>query len=458
VTVNLNYTLTADMLNSSIRQAKVKHVLTSRRVLERLSLDLDTEFVILEDLKDAATTQDKLISAAMAYALPERLLIRAIGVHEHRDDDVISIMFTSGTTGDPKGAVLTHGNLKFNLSAVDAIIHIDPHDVLIGILPFFHSFGYAITLWGALFFNIRGAYHINPLDARTVGQLTRDAGGTILLATPMFLRNYTQRCDPGDFKTLEVLVTGAERLPPAVADAFEARFGIRPVEGYGTTETSPLISANIPPRRTTGDPTQSAREGTVGKPAPGVRVRLVDHDTGEDVLPGEQGMLLVSGPNVMHSYLDRPAETAKAIRDGWYVTGDICTIDEDGFIRIVGRESRFAKIAGEIVPHGMVEEAISEIVGFDEAGGPKVAVVSVPDERRGERLVVVHTSLGRSPGELLRQLQEAGLPNLYLPSAESFIEVDELPLIGTGKLDIRRITRLARERFPTNNPLLQTGA
>jgi acyl-[acyl-carrier-protein]-phospholipid O-acyltransferase/long-chain-fatty-acid--[acyl-carrier-protein] ligase len=160
----------------------------------------------------------------------------------------------------------------------------------------------------------------------------------------------------------------------------------------------------------------------------------------------------------MHSYLDRPAETAKAIRDGWYVTGDICTIDEDGFIRIVGRESRFAKIAGEIVPHGMVEEAISEIVGFDEAGGPKVAVVSVPDERRGERLVVVHTSLGRSPSELLRQLQEAGLPNLYLPSAESFIEVDELPLIGTGKLDIRRITRLARERFPTNNPLLQTGA
>ncbi len=451
VTVNLNYSLTAEMLNSSIRQAKVTHVLTSRRFLERLSLDLDAELVILEDFKDAATTRDKLIGAAMAYAVPQRLLARLIGVHEHRDDDVISVMFTSGTTGDPKGAVLTHGNLKFNLTAVDAIIKVEPHDVLIGILPFFHSFGYAITLWGPLVFNIRAAYHFNPLDARTVGELSRKAGGTILLATPMFLRNYTRRCEPEDFAALEVLVTGAERLPPAVANAFEQKFGIRPVEGYGTTETSPLISANIPHSRAFGDPADSARPGTVGKPAPGVRVRLIDQESGEDVPHGERGMLLVSGPNVMHSYLDRPIETAAAIRDGWYVTGDICTIDDEGFITIVGRESRFAKIAGEIVPHGMVEEALSEIVGFDEAGGPKLAVVSVPDEQRGERLVVVHTPLEMPREEIRRRLQQAGLPNLYLPAADSFLEVDELPLIGTGKLDLRRITRLALEAFPARS-------
>jgi acyl-[acyl-carrier-protein]-phospholipid O-acyltransferase/long-chain-fatty-acid--[acyl-carrier-protein] ligase len=447
ITVNLNYSLTSDMLKSSIRQANVTHVITSRRFLERLSLDLDVELVILEDLKDLATRRDKLVAAAMAYALPQKLLTRAIGVHEHRDDDVLSIMFTSGTTGDPKGAVLTHGNLKFNLNAVDAIIRIKPHDVLVGILPFFHSFGYAITLWAPLAFNIRAAYHVNPLEAQTVGRLSREAGGTILLATPMFLRNYTQRCDAGDFTTLEVLVTGAERLPSAVADAFEQKFGIRPVEGYGTTETSPLISANIPVSRTTGDPAQSAREGTVGKPAPGVRVRLVDPDTHQDVPAGERGMLLVSGPNVMHSYLDKPRETAAAIRDGWYVTGDICTIDEDGFITIVGRESRFAKIAGEIVPHVMVEEAISEIVGFDEAGGSKVAVVSVPDERRGERLVVVHTAIDVPPDVIRARLQQAGLPNLYLPSVDSFVEVQELPLIGTGKLDLRAINALARNRF-----------
>jgi acyl-[acyl-carrier-protein]-phospholipid O-acyltransferase/long-chain-fatty-acid--[acyl-carrier-protein] ligase len=176
-------------------------------------------------------------------------------------------------------------------------------------------------------------------------------------------------------------------------------------------------------------------------------VRLVDPDTHQDVPAGERGMLLVSGPNVMHSYLDKPRETAAAIRDGWYVTGDICTIDEDGFITIVGRESRFAKIAGEIVPHVMVEEAISEIVGFDEAGGSKVAVVSVPDERRGERLVVVHTAIDVPPDVIRARLQQAGLPNLYLPSVDSFVEVQELPLIGTGKLDLRAINALARNRF-----------
>jgi len=178
-----------------------------------------------------------------------------------------------------------------------------------------------------------------------------------------------------------------------------------------------------------------------------VRVKLVDPDTGAELSPGEQGMLLVAGPNVMHSYLDRPAETASAIRDGWYVTGDICTIDEDGFIRIVGRQSRFAKIAGEIVPHQMVESALSEIVGYDDAGGPKVAVVSVPDELRGERLVVVHTPVELSRARILAGLRDAGLPNLYLPSPDSFIEVEDLPLMGSGKLDLQQITRIALDRF-----------
>lgn len=447
ITVNLNYTLNSEMLNASIRQAKVTHVLTSRRFLEKLSLDLDAELVLLEDFATVATRRDKLTAAAMAFVAPQRLLERMIGVHDHADDDVLSIMFTSGTTGAPKGAVLTHGNVKFNLTAVDAIIRVDPHDVVIGILPFFHSFGYAITLWAPLVFDVRAAYHVNPLEAQTVGNLAREAGGTILLSTPMFLRNYTRRCAPEDFASLEVLVTGAERLPPAVADAFEAKFGIRPVEGYGTTETSPLISANIPPNRAIGDPALSAREGTVGKPAPGVRVKLVDPETGADLPPVDQGMLLVAGPNVMHSYLDRPAETASAIRDGWYVTGDICTIDADGFIRIVGRQSRFAKIAGEIVPHGLVEEALAEIVGFDEAGGPRLAVVSVPDEARGEKLVVVHTAFDEPLDEVRRRLAEAGLPNLYLPAANAYLEVEELPLVGAGKLDLRTITEIARARF-----------
>jgi acyl-[acyl-carrier-protein]-phospholipid O-acyltransferase/long-chain-fatty-acid--[acyl-carrier-protein] ligase len=447
VVVNLNYTLTSEMLSSCIRQAGIHHVITSRRFLERVPLQIDADVVFLEDFREAATRLDKVAAVAMAFGFPTKVLARTLGVNRHRDDDIMSIMFTSGTTGDPKGAVLTQGNIRFNVDAVNQIIRLNKHDVVLGVLPFFHSFGYAITLWTPLALDVAAAYHVNPLEAQTVGRLARETNGTILLATPMFLRTYIRRCEAEDFASLEVVVTGAEKLPALVADEFEQKFGIRPVEGYGTTETSPLISANVPPSRATGDPAQSAREGTVGKPAPGVRVKLVDLESGEEVEPGERGMLLVTGPNVMHSYLDRPEATATAVRGGWYVTGDICTIDEDGFITIVGRESRFAKIAGEMVPHGMVEDALTEIVGCDADGGPKVVVVSVPDADRGERLVVVHTPLEQTPAELRGQLRQAGLPNLFIPDTESFLEVESLPMIGTGKLDLRTITRLATEAF-----------
>jgi acyl-[acyl-carrier-protein]-phospholipid O-acyltransferase/long-chain-fatty-acid--[acyl-carrier-protein] ligase len=452
VVVNLNYTLSSEMLNSSIAQAGVRHVLTSRKFLERVPLQLDGEIVLLEDFRDAVTRTDKVVSAAMAFGLPAKLLTRVLGAHRHRGDDVLSIMFTSGTTGDPKGAVLTHDNIQSNVRAVDAVIKIDPHDVVIGVLPFFHSFGYAITLWSILTLDVGAAYHVNPLEAKVIGQLCRERKGTILLATPMFLRNYIRRCEPEDFATLEVVITGAERLPSQVADAFEEQFGIRPIEGYGTTETSPLISANIPPTRAPGDPLQSARAGTVGKPPPGVRVKVVDQETGADLLSGEQGMLLVKGPNVMREYLGQPAATSAAIRDGWYVTGDVCVIDADGFIRIVGRESRFAKIGGEMVPHELIEETLTEIVGVDDEGQQRVVVVSVPDSDRGERLIVVHTELEQSPAELICALGQAGLPKLFIPAANCFLQVESLPALGTGKLDSRRIKHLAESAFVSNNP------
>lgn len=445
--INLNYTLTSGLLNASIRTAGIRHVLTSRRFMERVELQLDAEIVYLEDLRDRIGRVDKLTGAVMALALPLPLLERVLGLRERRADDPITVMFTSGTTGDPKGAVLSHGNVEFNVDAVNRIIRLTPDDVLVGVLPFFHSFGYAITLWTILTLDVAVAYHTNPLEAQHVGKLCRERKGTILLATPMFLRTYLRRCPPEDFATLEAVVTGAERLPPDVADHFEAKYGLRPVEGYGTTETSPLISANIPASRAMGDPDATARAGTVGKPPPGVRAKVVDLETGADLTSGEQGMLHVTGPNVMLGYLDRPKETAKVIRDGWYVTGDICVIDEDGFIRIVGRESRFAKIGGEMVPHGLVEEALTRVVGVDEDGAQKVVVVSVPDDRRGERLVVVHTPLEHRPEDLQTALHATGLPNLFIPDARSFVVVDALPMLGTGKLDLAAITRLARSRI-----------
>ena len=444
-TVNLNYTLTAELLNSCVKQAGIRHVLTSRRFMERVHLDVAAELVYLEDLKDAPTKLDKAIGGLHAYATPVGLLLRLLGLHRLDADEVMTVVFTSGTTGDPKGAMLTYANVASNAAAVDQVIRLRPSDVLIGVLPFFHSFGFTVSLWTLLINDVAAAYHVNPLEAQAVGRLARERNGTILLGTPMFFRTYARRCPAEDFAALEVAVTGGERLTGDVADAFAAKFGIRPIQGYGATETSPMIASNVPPSRAVGDPAASAREGTVGKPMPGVRVKVVDRETGAAVEPGQEGILWATGPNVMKGYLDQPEATAKVIRDGWYVTGDVVVMDEDGFIEIVGRESRFAKIGGEMVPHLKVEEALTALVGVDEDGLQRVVVTSVPDRDTGERLVVVHAPLDRTPEELCRGLAAAGLPKLFIPSPRDFHEVDRLPTIGVGKLDMRRINGIAQE-------------
>jgi acyl-[acyl-carrier-protein]-phospholipid O-acyltransferase/long-chain-fatty-acid--[acyl-carrier-protein] ligase len=457
VVVNLNYSLSSELLNNCIAQAGIKHVITSRLFLRRFDFKLDAELVFLEDFREAATKRDKLTAAFQAHALPAPLLARLCGHSGDQTDEPLTIMFTSGTTGDPKGAVLTYGNIAFSADAVDKVIHIKPEDRLVGILPFFHSFGYTITLWTVLTIDVNGAYHPNPLDAQLVGRFVREQKGTILLSTPMFLRAYLRRCEPEDFASLEVLITGGEHLPKQVADEFEAKFGIRPIEGYGCTETSPLISANIPLSRTTAATGNGLREGTVGRPVPGVRVKTVDPETGAELPAGERGMLLATGRNVMAGYLNKPEATAAAIRDGWYVTGDLAIVDGDGFITLVGRESRFAKIGGEMVSHVAVETALAEIVGASEDGMPRVAVVSVPDKTKGERLVVIHSPLEQSPDELRKGLSAAGLPNLYIPAPNSFVEVEALPFIGTGKLDLRRVRQIANEAF-VQEPAAATSA
>ena len=407
--------------------------------------------IFLEDLKPAVTLADKLLSAVASYLVPAGLLTSWLGVKQIDPDDVLTIIFTSGSTGIPKGVMLTHGNIRHNVDAVEDVIGIVSRDAILGILPFFHSFGFTVTLWGVLMLSAKGVYHYNPLDARQVGKLCAKHGATILLSTPTFLRTYIRRCEPEELRTLDTVVTGAERLPKEVADAFESRFGVRPIEGYGTTELSPLVSVNIPPSRSIRSHQLDRREGSVGRAVPGVAAMIVDLDRGDPLPPGRPGMLLIKGPNVMKGYLNQPDKTAEVIRDGWYVTGDVAFIDEDGFIHITGRESRFSKIGGEMVPHLKVEESLQQALGADRDEAPQLAVTAVPDAKKGERLVVVHTRLDCSPSELCAALKQQGLPNLFIPSADSFCEVPELPVLGTGKLDLRRVKQLAEERFAADN-------
>lgn len=449
IAVNLNYTVTADVMNLCIQHAGIRHVLTSRLVMRKLNMPkLDAEIVYIEDFRDKVSKLDKAIAAAMAYATPVWALERLLGLTKLKPDDVLTIIFTSGSTGEPKGVMLTHSNVGSNVDAIDQIVQLRHDDVLLGILPLFHSLGYTATMWTVLMLDIKGAYHVSPLEAQQVATLCRENRGTIIIATPTFLRSYLRRCESEDFKTLEVVVAGAEKLPVDLSDAFEKKFGVRPVEGYGTTECSPLVSVNIPKNRapdTNGHVV--AKEGTVGRPIPGTAAKIVDPESFVELGIDQPGMLLIKGLNVMLGYLDLPEKTAKVIRDGWYVTGDIAKIDSDGFITITGRESRFSKIGGEMVPHIKIEETIQKVIGSGEEEMLAV-VTAVPDARKGERLVVLHLPLQISPDEIIKRLAAEGLPNLWIPARDSFVQVEAIPVLGTGKLDLKGMKQAALDKFP----------
>ncbi len=444
-TVNINYTAGIAGMESAARQAGLTTILTSRVFLEKAKLELPSNLtpIWIEDVRKTIDAQDKFLAMFLALCAPVRLLERSCGaITRPSITDLATIIFSSGSTGEPKGVMLSHFNLDSNVEGVAQLLHIDQHDRVLGILPFFHSFGYLATLW---FPTIHGAgviFHPSPLDAGGIGELIDHHKATVLLATPTFLQLYVRRCSPEQFGSLRIVLTGAEKLSDRLLVAFEERFGIRPIEGYGVTECAPVISVNCPDFRAAGFFQPASRRGTVGQPLPGVSLRIVDPDTYERLPVGQSGMLLVKGPNVMEGYLGREDLTAKAMKDGWYITGDIAKLDEDGFLTITDRLSRFSKIGGEMVPHGRVEEALHQAI---RAESMMLAVTAIPDERKGEQLVVLHTLEESAIPELLNTVAESGLPNLFIPRRDNFIKVEQLPILGTGKLDLRSLKRLALE-------------
>jgi len=447
VAVNLNYTVSESIINRCIEQAQIKHVLTSRKVMEKLGMNLNAQVVYLEDLKDKATLGDKIVAFTQSKLMPEGMLASQFQLHKNKPDDRLTIIFTSGSTGIPKGVPLTFNNIASNVQGFDATIHVKEDDCFLGILPFFHSFGYTGTLWAVGCLPCSGAFHYNPLEPKQIAKLIETYKCTIVLGTPTFLRGFLKRIEPQQFKTVDVVVVGAEKMPIPLAQAFEERFGVRPIEGYGTTELSPVVAVNVPPSRArTLEGKNALREGSVGKPIPGVHARAVSLEDHSKVLgPDQSGMIEISGPNVMQGYLNQPELTAKVMNNGWYITGDVGFVDADGFIHITGRESRFSKIGGEMVPHIQIEEELNKIVGGDE-DILKLAVCGVPDEKKGEKIIVLYTELPEEPDAIIKKLIAAGLPSIYIPSPDGFIKVDAIPILGTGKLDLRGLQNLAKEK------------
>ena len=446
-TVNLNYTAGVAGMGSAAKQAGLRTVVTSRLFLEKAKLTLPEglEPIWLDEVAAQVSTFDRLTALALALFAPTRWIEAACGAERAPSaDDVVTVIFSSGSTGEPKGVMLSHANIASNCAALDQIFHVGPREKVLGILPFFHSFGFTATIWFPATSGLGAVFHPSPIDAPAIGELVERHQISFLLATPTLLSIYMRRIAPAQFGSLRLVLAGAEKLSERLANAFEDQFGIRPLEGYGATECAPVIAASQLDFRAAGFYQPGWRRGFVGQPLPGVVCRVVDPDTFEDLPPNTPGMLLVRGPNVMKGYLGRPDLTEKALREGWYVTGDIALLDDDSFLKITDRLSRFSKIGGEMVPHGRVEEELHKAAGVSV---PTFLVTALPDEKKGERLAVLTTMVLDAVPSLVEKLSSSGLPNLFLPRADAFVKVDALPVLGTGKSDLRAAKQIASDKL-----------
>jgi acyl-[acyl-carrier-protein]-phospholipid O-acyltransferase / long-chain-fatty-acid--[acyl-carrier-protein] ligase len=406
VAVNLNFTAGQQHCRAAVKVCELQTIFTSRTFLAKLSVEPMAEMVFVEDVRTEGS--------------------RVTSIDDSGPDSTACILFSSGTTGVPKGIQLTHWNILANAQGLAARIPPSTSDCLLGVLPFFHSFGYTFALWFPVLYGVRAVFHGNPTDARTIGELAEKYKATYLLSTPTLCQQYARKLQPYQFASLQYILVGAEKLRDSIASEFKDHFGIDLLAGYGCTELGPGVAINTP---------AESRPGSVGRPLDGIEVRIADPDTLEPRPAGQQGMILVNGPSRMPGYYRAPELTSQAIRDGFYVTGDLGYVDEDGFLYVTDRVSRFSKICGEMVPHLPIEEAICELTQSFVAG--------VPDNVRGERLTLLYTNPEATPSDIYRRLSQSGLPALWIPKREDIHPVSAIPVLPNGKVDLRLSRELA---------------
>ena len=431
----LNFTASHEALRSAIEKASLTHILTSRKFLAKLRMEPMREMVFLEDIAAGVTRREKAGMALAAALLPHQEFMKLLSPVSHRDVmRTAAVLFSSGSTGVPKGVMLSHHNFNSDIHSFLKVMSWSDGDSILGSLPMFHAFGLNTCFWLPLMIGCKVVYVTSPLDSEAVGKAVEKHKLTILLATPTFMQTYMRKCRPEQFRSLRLAIAGAEKLRTDISAKFENLSGGERVliEGYGCTELSPIVAINIG-SSVLNLGRQYGKKGSIGPAMPGICARIVDPVTRRPLEQDAEGLLVIKGPNVMQGYLGEPELTAEAIQDGWYNTGDIARIDADGYITLCGRISRFSKIGGEMVPHELVECAINEIIGSDEKAA---AVSSIPDTQKGEALIVLYTGLPVTPEAIVSEMRARNIPNLWIPKASNFHRVETIPLLGSGKLDL----------------------
>lgn len=450
IPVNLNFTAARNSVESAIKQADLDHHLTADlfvRKMQTFPWPPNRQLTFIERLlpqKKGAIARWLVI----AKLLPASVLATLLGIPRKGGSAEAVLLFTSGSSGEPKGVPLTHRNLMANVCQFGARLNLGAGDRILGSLPLFHSFGCTVTLWYPLVQGVGVITYPNPIETKKLAELMHKHRATLMIATPTFLRGYLKGVNPEWLASLKMVVTGAEKLPRAVAEAFESRFGKTVLEGYGLTETSPVTNVNLhdPDREGGGVVMPSCRAGSVGQLVPGLAVRITDPETDSPLPVNESGMIWFRGANVFEGYLKNPAKTDEVIKDGWFRTGDIGRMDGDGFLYIEGRLSRFSKIGGEMVPHETVEDTLVRALNLESESTRRIAVIGVPDIEKGEALVLLTTMPGGSVQQeildLRYKLLDRGMPPLWIP--KKMLRVPEIPVLASGKLDVKACEKLAK--------------
>lgn len=447
VPVNLNFTAGKAAIEASLRLGEIRTIITADAMRAKIP-----GFPFPEDTRDLK----KMIEAAggkkaivpwllAAYVLPNQWIANLLGLPKEGDREEAALLFTSGSSGEPKGVVLTHRNIFANCAQISSLSILPNTAVLVACLPVFHSFGFTVTLWYPMLRGCRVVTFPSPLDTKRIVEGIQQEKATVLLGAPTFIRPFLKKATKEELASLDLVVTGAEKLPMDLYDSFQKQFGIEILQGYGLTETTPATNINQhnPPVTTvSATPQIGKRTGSVGRLFPGMTARIVDADTGEVLPVTSTGILWLRGANVFPGYLKDHEKTLAALKDGWFVTGDLGRFDDEGFLFIEGRLSRFSKIGGEMVPHGTVEQHIVDLFQLDQQDGPSAVVTGIPDASKGEALVLL-TTQDITPEQLRGKLLEAGLPNLWVPRIVR--KVEKIPVLGTGKTDLKGVRTLALE-------------